>query len=161
MEEAVLQQWQESLDRPSQDQASYRLTKKTTKNVAKSALDMMSWRNAWDEYVRGNVVSVAAAKVVQRFLLNTMASSGKAVDDAQSEADASEDECELPPLKLPCQKFQELLQSTEEVDSLGSLLRKPGRELRRAARRRRAPDSTSTNKAIASEREYGKQILRA
>ena len=64
---AVLQHWQESLDSLSLDHSSCRLTKKTTKNVLKSALDMMSWRYAWDEYVRGNVVSLAAAKIIQRF----------------------------------------------------------------------------------------------
>ena len=67
--------------------------------------------------MRGNVVSEAAAGLIQSFLLNAMASSGKAADDDESDADASEDECELPPLKPPCQKFHELLRSGER--SLG------------------------------------------
>ena len=50
MEARVLQQWQESLERPSQHQGSCRLTERTPKDVGKSALDMISWRNAWDEY---------------------------------------------------------------------------------------------------------------
>ena len=68
--------------------------------------------------MRGNVVSEAAARLIQSFLLNTMASSGKAADDDESDADASEDECELPPLKLPSQQFYELFQSTGEHESL-------------------------------------------
>ena len=120
MEAAVLQQWQESLDRPSQDYASYKLTKKTNKKVGQSTLDMMSWRNAWDEYVRGNVVSDAAAKIIRRFLLNTMAaSSAKNAGSAQSEADASESDDELPPLKLCGITFQELIKSAKDDGSLG------------------------------------------
>ena len=69
-----------------------RLTQKTARNRKDSTLDVLSWTKAWDEYVRGNVVSHTAAKLIERFLLNTMASSGKAADDSQSEADASEDE---------------------------------------------------------------------
>ena len=84
---------------------------------------MVSWRHAWDEYVRGNVASDAAAKLIQRFLLKAMASSGKADDGGQSDADASEDETELPPLKLSSPKFQELFQTAAKDESLGDKLR--------------------------------------
>ena len=108
MDSGVLQEWQGSVDQPSQVRSPCRLTKKTTQQGTESASEKVSWKTAWDGYVRGNVVSETAAKLIQRFLLNTMASSGSAADDAQSEADASEDEAELPPLKLPCQQFQEI-----------------------------------------------------
>ena len=85
-------------------------------------LEKVSWIRAWDEYVRGNVVSHHAALLIRRFLLDAMACSGKAADDAQSEADASADEEELPPLKVSCQRFQPLLQSSQESGSLGGKL---------------------------------------
>ena len=44
------------------------------------------WHNAWTEYVRGHVVSVTAAALIQSFLLKTLAASGGSNDaDAQSE----------------------------------------------------------------------------
>ena len=92
MQTALLQQRQESLEKPSSARTATRLTQKTAKKREESTLDVVSWTKAWDEYVRGNVVSHTAAKLIERFLLNTMASSGKAADDSQSEADASEDE---------------------------------------------------------------------
>ena len=72
---------------------------------------MVNWKNVWYEYVRGNVVSEYGAKLIQRFLLNTMASYGKAVDDGQSEANASEEESDMRLLKMPSIKFPELIQT--------------------------------------------------
>ena len=119
MEAAVLQQWQKTLPHQSQDYDSSKQRKKTTKNEEQSTLDMISWRNAWDEYVRGNVVSNAAAKLVTRFLLNTMAATATAADGPQSDADASGSEDEIPPMKLSAIKFQELIKSSKDDDSLG------------------------------------------
>ena len=62
--------------------------------------DKIDWGSAWSEYVRGNVVSESAARLIKSFLLNTMAASGGAADEAESEADATEDESELPPMKV-------------------------------------------------------------
>ena len=97
---------------------SSKLRKKTTKNVEQSTLDMISWKNDWDEYVRENVVSNAAAKLITRFLLNTMAATATAADGAQSEADASGIEDELPPMKLSGIKFQKLIKSVKDDGSL-------------------------------------------
>ena len=126
MEAALLQEWHDSLDQPSQSRASYRLMKKTTKKRTESALEKVSWKNAWDEYVRGKVVSDTAAKLIQRFLLNTMASSGKAADVEQSEADASGDESELLPLKLSARNFRNCSNRRRKLTASarsGSLLR--------------------------------------
>ena len=76
-----------------------------------SSLHKVDWTTSWSEYVRGNVVSASAAKLIQSFLLNTMASSGKAADDVASEADDTEDEVDLPPMKVSREKFQDLLRS--------------------------------------------------
>ena len=45
-----------------------------------------------------------------------MASPGKAADDVGSEADAAEDETEMPPMKVPRGKFQQLLLSARSAD---------------------------------------------
>ena len=37
---------------------------------------IVEWARAWDVYVRGNVVSQAAAKLIRSFLLKTIAASG-------------------------------------------------------------------------------------
>ena len=93
-----------------------------------SMSDKVNWQNAWDEYVRGNVVSITAAQLIRSFLLNTMTSSGKADDDAQSDADAAEDESELPPLKLPCQRFRELLRPADAGEGHGTKIQKAARQ---------------------------------
>ena len=73
--------------------------------------ELVSWKNAWDQYVQGNVVSHSGAKLIQRFLLNTMISSKKSDDDEQSGAASSEEESDLKPLELSSAKFHELLQT--------------------------------------------------
>ena len=67
--------------------------------------------------MRGNIVSRSAAKLIQSFLLNTMASTGKAIDDDESEAEVTEDEPEIPPLQLQTDKFQQLLQCADNQDN--------------------------------------------
>ena len=59
-----------------------------------------------------------------------MTSSGNEVNDSQSEADATEDDTEIPPLKVPFERFQELLQTTTETTTKipeGDRPRKKGR----------------------------------
>ena len=101
--------------------------------------------------MRGNVVSDAAAKLIQTLLLNTMATSGKQADDAESEADDSADDTELPPLKLPGNKFLKLLHSKEDEDSI------PGKCIAsmKNIQRRRVPVYWNTNIATVLGREYG------
>ena len=71
--------------------------------------DKVDWMSTWFEYVRGNIVSNSAARLIQSFLLNTWASSTAHADNDESEADASEEETELPPLKLSSEKIGEML----------------------------------------------------
>ena len=59
------------------------------------------WHNTWNTYVRGHIVSVTAAELIQSFLLETLAASGGSHDDdAQSEEDKSEEDTDMQPLKL-------------------------------------------------------------
>ena len=95
------------------------MDKKCSPEAWESLLDKVFWRNAWNEYVRGNVVSEAAAKLITRFMLNTMTCSKQRDDDSDSHGDAADDEGAVPPLKLSGQKFQELFQASQNVDSRG------------------------------------------
>ena len=93
------------------DCASRKIGKKRRPEPPVSTLHKVDWTSSWSEYVRGNVVSASAAKLIQSFLLNTLGSSGKAADDLASEADDTEDEVDLPPMKVSREKFQDLLRS--------------------------------------------------
>ena len=44
-------------------------------------VQIVEWSRAWDVYVRGNVVSQAAASLIRSFLLKTIAASGKQFND--------------------------------------------------------------------------------
>ena len=69
----------------------------------------MQWAFAWDEYVRGHVVSEKARDLIQSFLLKTMAASGKNGQSDESEADETEDDADVPPFRMAAGKPQELL----------------------------------------------------
>ena len=69
----------------------------------------VNWAFAWDEYVRGNIVSRSSASLLNFFLLKTIAASGKNIDSDESEADVVDDDPDLPPLRLPRAKLQEIL----------------------------------------------------
>ncbi len=72
---AHLRDWQASLDEPSQPNVLTRKFEKTPNKGGDATLDKVCWNTAWDEYVRNNVVSETAPKLIQTFLLNTMAAS--------------------------------------------------------------------------------------
>ena len=110
-------------------------------------LDKVYWKEAWDEYVRGNVVSKTAAKLIQRILLNTMTSTGKTMGDTQSMADATDSESELPQFKLTGMKFQESLHSTTKVDG-------PNEELLASPKAKARDSSSGPSKKKARIEEY-------
>ena len=89
----------ESPSRPSKV-----LRRKQPKAPVESVADQVHWGNAWSEYVRGNVVSESAEILIRRFLLNTIASTGKETERDDIELDESEDDVEFPRLTLPSRK---------------------------------------------------------
>ena len=106
----VLQKVYEGEDNPST--LKFR---KTTPAVEKN-LDLlrlaesMNWHKAWDEYVRGRVVSDTAARLIQCFLLKTIAASGATErEDDKSDADESAEEHDLPRLKLSASALRGIL----------------------------------------------------
>ena len=63
--------------------------------------DHVQWQTTWDAYVRGHVVSDTAAQLIKSFLLKTLAASGSHEnDDDHSEADKSDEDADMQPLKL-------------------------------------------------------------
>ena len=92
-----------------------RLTQKSKNKEEASFIQQINWHNAWCEYVRGNIVSHAAADFIQSFLLKTMATSGSREDaDDESEADQSDKEPGCPPLQLPVANFRQVLMPTQD-----------------------------------------------
>ena len=89
----------ESPSRPSKV-----LRGKQPKAPVETVADQVHWGNAWSEYVRGNVVSESAEILIRRFLLNTIASTGKESERDDIELDESEDDVEFPRLTLPTRK---------------------------------------------------------
>lgn len=82
---------------------------------ADAVIRHVQWTTAWSDYVRGNVVSKSSERFIQRFLLNTIASAGRSANDVESEADASEDDPDVPPLRIPSMNFHDLLKIAEQL----------------------------------------------
>ena len=102
---------QEVYDTTSQrDPKKQKLVSLSEEKKRQSIFDQVDWGRAWDEYVRGHVVSQNAANLIKSFLLKTMAAAAKG-GDSESEADESEDDNtnDVPRLQLPAMKLRELL----------------------------------------------------
>ena len=81
----------------------------------------MNWHDAWDAYARNHVATQAAARLIRRFLLNTIAAGAEENDDAKnSDADKSEDDAEIPPLHMRAPSLQELLLPPQVEDPQGT-----------------------------------------
>ena len=138
-----------------------------------SVFEQMDWAYAWDDYIRGCVVSRSAAVLIQSFLLKTMAASGQG-GDSESDADESDGDnnCEVPRLQLPASKLQELLappcKKTESADgtnenasiaeqlianSKKKIKRKKGNDYERSMQIGQAVWSTPTLAGAADERD--------
>ena len=72
-------------------------------------LSSVNWPAAWEQYVRRNIVSKAAANLIKSFLLKTIAASGMSTDSDESGADQPEYDPDVPALRLSRAKLQELL----------------------------------------------------
>ena len=86
-----------------------RLSLSEEKNTL-SVFEQVDWPRAWDEYVRGRVVSQTAADLIKSFLLKTMTVSAKGFE-SESEADVSDEDNQgdVPRLQMPAVKLRELL----------------------------------------------------
>ena len=69
----------------------------------------IKWATAWDEYVRGKIVSKYARKIIQSFLLKTLAASGHDHDEDESEAEHAYEDPEIPALHLSASALEKFL----------------------------------------------------
>ena len=70
----------------------------------------VQWHEAWQEYIRGHIVSLSAADLIKSFLLHTLAASGSTNDhDNHSDREESEGEPGITLLELPHNTLQELI----------------------------------------------------
>ena len=82
-----------------------------------SVFDKVQWWSTWSEYVRGHIVSESSKNLIQSFLLRSMASSSKAPDDTESEANESGSDNDIPRLQVNSSRFEELLRPQGEITS--------------------------------------------
>ena len=74
------------------------------------------WDKSWDEYVRGNVVSESAAKLIRSLMLKTIAATGMPQDDSSSNDEGfNEDDAEIPTLTLNAADLARILDPYTEV----------------------------------------------
>jgi hypothetical protein len=75
-----------------------------------SVQEHVQWHTTWNAYVRGHVVSHTAAQLIQSFLLKTLAvSGGHENNDEHSEADKSDEDTDVLPLRLSRAGLKEVL----------------------------------------------------
>ena len=74
------------------------------------------WDKSWDEYVRGNVVSESAAKLIRSLMLKTIAAAGMPHDDNSSNDEGLDDnDADIPTLKLDKEGLEKILNPYTEV----------------------------------------------
>ena len=82
MDSKVLQGWYAACGKPMTERPLCSLKRLARKSKPEAVSELMSWKNAWGHYVRRNVVSHSGAKLIQRFLLNTMISRKKSDNES-------------------------------------------------------------------------------
>ena len=65
MDSKVLQGWYAARGESVAERDSCRLKRLTRKSKPEAMSELMSWKNAWDQYVQGNIVSQSGAKLIQ------------------------------------------------------------------------------------------------
>ena len=99
----------------------------------------LRWHESWNAYVRGNIITESAAKLIQSFLLKTLTGADTGDRDADSEEEASENDNSLPALRVTSSNLKKLLTaapvaeegsdgSNDENKSLGGRLRVTSRK---------------------------------
>ena len=79
----------------------------------------MCWHEAWFAYVRGNIVSVSAAKLIQSFLLKTLAGTDATAQEDDSDKEESDTNADIPALSVKTDSFRSLLLPTPEHEDMG------------------------------------------
>ena len=85
-----------------------RMRRKTVTLSGESKEAAMSFTTTWDEYIQGNIVSQHAARLIQSFLLNTIAK-GAESDSEEDHADASDEDEDVAPFHLGAADLRAIL----------------------------------------------------
>ena len=77
---------------------------------------VVAWDTTWDAYLRGNVVSDAAAMLIRSFLLKTIAATGATMElDHSSDEGNEPHDPDIPAVRLEASQFQQLLSPFHDV----------------------------------------------
>ena len=146
--------------------ARRRVTGKRSPPVSSAPDARPTWATSWGRYIRGNVVSDHAARLITNFLTATMARADAGGDSTDEEADAADDDDAAPPLCPTLDEVREVLQAAPENDDV-KLSRSQQQHARTIRRGRdmwtlqpsgRSDGATDTAGAVPNVRvgEYGK-----
>jgi hypothetical protein len=90
--------------------------RKRAKTEATAEESMPSWAGSWSRYIRGNIVSEHAAKLIRRFLSLTLARSsydGRESDDDAESGKENMEGCGADPVKLKLDDLHQILRVKE------------------------------------------------
>ena len=96
--------------RDSRAQALEQKTKiKRRRLIGKQEVTSINWKQAWAEYIREDVVSKHAARIIQTFLVNSLSGSGNIHSTDDDNVDDSGADADIPPLTFTKEDAQALL----------------------------------------------------
>ena len=81
---------------------------------------MQSWAGSWSRYIRGNIVSEHAAKLIRRFLSLTLARSSYDGRESDDDAESGQENMEghrAAPMKIKLDDLHQLLRISEEREN--------------------------------------------
>ena len=91
--------------------------RKRAKSKATVDETMPSWAGSWGRYIRGNVVSEHAARLIRRFLALTLARSGNNGRESDDDAESGKEDMEghgAAPVKLKLNEMHQILRINED-----------------------------------------------
>ena len=89
------------------------------KNKATAEETMPSWAGSWGRYIRGNVVSEHATRLIRRFLVLTLARSGNNGRESDDDAESGKEDMEghgAVPVKLNLDEMHQILRVKEACE---------------------------------------------
>ena len=119
--------------------------RKRSKGKAAAEETEASWANSWARYIRGNVVSDHAARIIRRFLSLTLArrcgdNAHDSDDDATSQIDEVEGHC-AEAVKLDLDEAHRILQVKEESEEMNAAGEKVDKDKAKQSRGSKKSDS--------------------
>ena len=99
-----------AFSRDSRAQALEQKTEiKRRRLIGKQEVRSINWKQIWNEYIRENVVSKHAARIIQTFLVNSFSGSSNIHSAEDDNVDDSDADADIPPLTFTREEAQALL----------------------------------------------------